>query len=47
MGEVSLLAFDPAKGITGLVDLSAATDVKLLQVAGRSWGISSGKRTPK
>jgi hypothetical protein len=35
-GEVSLLAFDPAKGNAGLVDL-AATDVKLVQLASRSW----------
>jgi FAD/FMN-containing dehydrogenase len=36
-GEVSLLAFDPAKGSADLVDLSAAADVKLVQLAGRSW----------
>ena len=36
-GEVSLLAFDPAKGSAGLVDLSAATDIKLMQLASRSW----------
>jgi FAD/FMN-containing dehydrogenase len=36
-GEVALLAFDPSKGSTGLVDLSAATDVELVQMAGRSW----------
>ena len=36
-GEVALLAFDPARESEGLVDLSAATDVKLLRVAGRSW----------
>lgn len=36
-GEVSLLAFDPAKGSAGLVDLSAATDIKLVQLASRSW----------
>ena len=37
-GEVSLLAFDPAKeGSEGLVDLSATTDIELLQLAGRSW----------
>jgi FAD/FMN-containing dehydrogenase len=36
-GEVALLAFDPAEGSTGLVDLSAATDVELVQMAGRSW----------
>jgi len=37
MGEVSLLAFDPARGSAGLVDLSASTDVKLLRMASRSW----------
>jgi hypothetical protein len=36
-GEVSLLAFDPSEGSTGLVDLSAATDIELVQMAGRSW----------
>lgn len=36
MGEVSLLAFDPAEGGTGLVDLATATDVELLQVSGGS-----------
>jgi FAD/FMN-containing dehydrogenase len=36
-GEVSLLAFDPAKGSAGLVDLSAATDIELLQVGGHYW----------
>jgi len=37
-GEVMLLAFDPAKGSSaGLVDLSVATDVKLIQLASRSW----------
>ena len=36
-GEVALLAFDPIKGSTGLVDLSAVADVKLAQLAGRSW----------
>jgi hypothetical protein len=36
-GEVSLLAFDPAKGNAGLVALVAATDVKLVQLASRSW----------
>jgi glycolate oxidase len=35
-GEVSLLAFDPAKGSAGLVDLSAATDIELLQTGGHS-----------
>jgi glycolate oxidase len=34
MGEVSLLAFDPAKASAGLVDLSAATDIELLQTGG-------------
>jgi hypothetical protein len=33
MGEVSLLAFDPAKGSADLVDLSATTDIKLAQLA--------------
>jgi hypothetical protein len=37
MGEVALLAFDPAKGSAGLVDLSAATDIELVRLAGRSW----------
>jgi glycolate oxidase len=37
MGEVALLAFDPAKGSAGLVDLSASTDIELSQLAGRSW----------
>jgi glycolate oxidase len=37
MGEVALLAFDPAKGSAGLVDLSASTDIELAQLAGRSW----------
>jgi hypothetical protein len=36
-GEVGLLAFDLAKGSAGLVDLSAVADVKLVQLAGRSW----------
>ena len=36
-GEVSLLAFDPAKGSVGLVDLSAATDLKVVRLASRSW----------
>jgi hypothetical protein len=36
-GEVSLLAFDPAKGSTGVVDLSSVTDAKLMREAGRSW----------
>jgi len=34
MGEVALLAFDPAKGSAGIVDLSAATDIELLEVGG-------------
>jgi glycolate oxidase len=34
MGEVSLLAFDPAKGSAGVVDLSATTDIELLQAGG-------------
>lgn len=37
MGEVSLLAFDPARGSADLVDLSASTDVRLLRMASRSW----------
>ena len=37
MGEVSLLAFDPARESADLVDLSVATDVKLLRMASRSW----------
>ena len=37
MGEVSLLALDPAKGSAGLVDLSASTDARLLRMASRSW----------
>jgi FAD/FMN-containing dehydrogenase len=36
-GEVSLLAFDPAVGSTGVVDLSSVTDAELVRVAGRSW----------
>ena len=36
-GEVSLLAFDPAEGSKGVVDLSSVTDAELVQVAGRSW----------
>jgi hypothetical protein len=35
-GEVALLAFDPAEGSKGVVDLSSATDAALVQVAGRS-----------
>jgi hypothetical protein len=36
-GEVSLLAFEPAEGSTGVVDLSAVADLELLDVASRSW----------
>jgi FAD/FMN-containing dehydrogenase len=36
-GEVALLAFDPALGSTGVVDLSSVTDAELVQLAGRSW----------
>jgi hypothetical protein len=36
-GEVALLAFDPAEGSTGVVDLSGVTDAELVQLAGRSW----------
>jgi hypothetical protein len=36
-GEVSLLAFDPNYGSTGVVDLSVAADIELMQSAGRSW----------
>jgi FAD/FMN-containing dehydrogenase len=36
-GEVALLAFDPAEGSTGVVDLSSVTDAGLVQLAGRSW----------
>jgi len=37
-GEVSLLAFDPAKkGARDVVDLSAVADIELLEVAARSW----------
>ena len=36
-GEVSLLAFDPAGGNAGVVDLSGVTDAELVQVAARSW----------
>jgi hypothetical protein len=36
-GEVALLAFDPAEGSKGVVDLSSVTDVELVQLAGRSW----------
>jgi glycolate dehydrogenase FAD-linked subunit len=35
--EVSILAFDPAKGSAGIVDLSASTDIELLQAGGHSW----------
>jgi hypothetical protein len=36
-GEVSLLAFNPAEGSTGVVDLSAVADIELLEMASRSW----------
>jgi FAD/FMN-containing dehydrogenase len=36
-GEVALLAFDPSERSTGLVDLSAVTDVELVWLSGRSW----------
>jgi hypothetical protein len=36
-GEVSVLAFDLAKGSAGLVDLSAVTDIELLQIVSHSW----------
>jgi FAD/FMN-containing dehydrogenase len=36
-GEVAILAFDPAEGSTGVVDLSSVTDAELVQLAGRSW----------
>ena len=36
-GEVVLLAFDPAEGSKGVVDLSSVTDAELVQLAGRSW----------
>jgi hypothetical protein len=36
-GEAALLAFDPAEGSTGVVDLSSVTDAELVQLAGRSW----------
>jgi glycolate oxidase len=36
-GEVSLLAFDPAEGSTGVVHLSSVTDAELVREAGRSW----------
>src|SRR5215208_1204789 len=36
-GEVALLAFDPAEGSTGVVDLSSVTDAELVRLAGRSW----------
>jgi hypothetical protein len=37
MGGVAFLAFDPAYGDSGLLGLSAATDIKLLRMASRSW----------
>jgi FAD/FMN-containing dehydrogenase len=36
-GEVALLAFDPAEGSRGVVDISSVTDAELVQLAGRSW----------
>jgi len=36
-GEAALLAFDPAEGSKGVVDLSSVTDAELVQLAGRSW----------
>ncbi|HJQ27758.1 MAG TPA: FAD-binding oxidoreductase [Rubrobacter sp.] len=36
-GEVALLAFDPAEGGAGVVDLSSVTDAELVRLAGRSW----------
>jgi FAD/FMN-containing dehydrogenase len=36
-GEVALLAFDPSKGGTGLVDFSAVADIELVRLSGRSW----------
>jgi FAD/FMN-containing dehydrogenase len=36
-GEVSLLAFDPAAGSKGVVDLSDVADIELLEVTSRSW----------
>jgi hypothetical protein len=36
-GEVSLLAFEPAEGSEGVVDLSDVTDTELVRLAGRSW----------
>jgi len=36
-GEVALLAFDPAEGSKGVVDLSSVTDAELVRLAGRSW----------
>jgi FAD/FMN-containing dehydrogenase len=36
-GEVALLAFDPAEGSTGVVDLSSGTVAELVRLAGRSW----------
>ena len=36
-GEVSLLAFEPAEGSEGVVDLSDVTDTELVRLASRSW----------
>jgi glycolate oxidase len=36
-GEVALLAFDPAEGSAGVVDLSSVTDAELVRLAGRTW----------
>jgi hypothetical protein len=36
-GEVALLAFDPAVGSRGVVDISSVTDAELVQLASRSW----------
>lgn len=46
-GEVALLAFDPAAGSEGLVDLSGATDIELVHLAGRSWIPERRKRAPR
>ena len=42
---MSLPAFDPAKGSAGLVDLSATTDIEVLQTGGHFWMPSSGRGT--
>ena len=46
-GEVALLAFDPTAGSEGLVDLSGATDIELVHLAGRSWMPERRKRAPR